>query len=274
MTKRRRIAATLKGEKVDRVSVSAWMHFPLQDRTVAGQIQAFLDFQQKYDWDFMKLMFRSTFPLEDWGCWFEDYQRPLGYWEISSNAVNSPEDWKKLEVLDPKKGVLGEMLEVVAGLKKQDLFKLATVFVPFMVARQLSGDRLQQDIKDHPAEVHRALEVITETMARFAVACLDSGAEGIFFATQTARTDYMSVQQYREFGRPYDLRVLEAIEGRSQFTMMHICGAHIMFDEFLNYPVDAYNWDDRHCPLASRGSQKDRQMLDWRDQQDGCDSRG
>ncbi len=266
MTKRERVKAALKGEEVDRVPVSAWMHFPLMDRTAEGQVEAFRGFQATYDWDFMKLMFRSTFLLEDWGCRYEEYQRPLGYWLLSRKAVSSVGDWKKLKVLDVTKGALGEMLQVVRGIGKamggDDLFKLATVFVPIMVARQISGDRVVQDLRDNPKEVHRGLEVITETLKTFAVACLDSGADGVFYATQCASTDFMTVKEYREFGRRYDLAVLDAFKNKSRFTMLHICGANIMFDELLDYPVDACNWDDQTtAPSLAEARKKTRRCL-------------
>lgn len=238
----------MAGREVDRVPVSAWQHFPLEDTTAEGQVRIFLSFQEKYDWDFIKMMFRSTFMFEDWGCTFGDYQRPLGYWLPAKLAVNSPADWKKLSVLDPQRGVLGEMLQVVAAVAAQagpEVFSLATVFCPFMVARQLTGDRIRQDLADNPRELHEGLEVITETVIRFAGACLQAGANGVFFATQSASTDFMSVAQYREFGHPYNLRVLESFADRCEFTMLHICGQNLMFDEFLDYPVHAYNWDDQ-----------------------------
>ena len=43
MTKRERVAAALKGEQVDRVPVTAWLHFPLKDKTAQGQVDAFVD---------------------------------------------------------------------------------------------------------------------------------------------------------------------------------------------------------------------------------------
>jgi uroporphyrinogen decarboxylase len=248
MTKRERILAALKGEQVDRVPVSAWMHFPKDDSTLNGQVKALVGFQQKYDWDFAKLMYRSTFLLEDWGNTYKDYQRPLGYWLVDKKAINSAADWKKLKVLDPRKGVLNEMLlvteKVCKALKeKEDILLLSTVFVPMMVAHQLSGGRVMQDIEEYPNEVHSALEVIAETLGLFVEACFESGCDGFFYATETASTDYLSVEKHRQFARPYDLRVLDAIQKKSEFTLFHICGKNILFDEFMDYPVDAYNWD-------------------------------
>jgi uroporphyrinogen decarboxylase len=53
------------------------------------------------------------------------------------------------------------------------------------------------------------------------------------------------VPQYAEFGRPYDLQVLEAIRSMSDFVVLHIHGMNVFFSELLDYPVDAINWHDR-----------------------------
>ena len=78
-------------------------------------------------------------------------------------------------------------------------------------------------------------------------ATLERGASGIFFATQCATTDLMSVAEYEEFGARYDRQVLEAA-GASRFTMLHIHGENIMFNELMTYPVHAINWHDRRTP--------------------------
>ena len=53
-----------------------------------------------------------------------------------------------------------------------------------------------------------------QTLAAYASACLDAGADGIFFATvDWATYDIATNEQYDEFGRPYDLPVLSAVAG-------------------------------------------------------------
>lgn len=248
MTKKERVKAALTGGDVDRIPVSAWKHFPVDDRDAEGHIRAFLDFQRKYDWDFMKLMFSNSFILEDWGVVFGGYDTTEGYSLTRKYAINSRDDWKKLKVLDPYDGALGELIKVVRGIKRDindNVFKLATVFCPLMLTYLLAGERIELDFKQNSECVHEGLEYITQSVIKFAVACLESGAEGIFFATKFASTDFMSREEYAEFGHFYNMRVLQAIKDLSHFTMLHICGKNIMFDDFLDYPVDAINWDDR-----------------------------
>jgi uroporphyrinogen decarboxylase len=252
MTNKKRVLHALQGKAVDRIPVTAWMHFPFDDETRDGQVRIFTKFQKTYDWDLMKLMFRNTFHLEDWGCAFEGYHPTLGYWLTKKYAINDPKDWEKIGPLDPLTGAHGEMVSVTGEVCQEiartgDAMKLATVFSPLMVAHQLAMDeRIQTDIKENREALHKGLETITRTVAGFAKACLDAGADGIFFATGEARAGFMSKTEYREFGHPYNIRVLDAIRSASLMTMLHICGQDIFFDEFLDYPIDAFNWDTQN----------------------------
>jgi len=92
--------------------------------------------------------------------------------------------------------------------------------------------------------MHAALRVITETFTAYAIACLEQGASGIFYATNGwASKGMLTADQYREFGEQYDLEFLDAIKSRSKFNILHNCGTHIYFDQLAEYPVQAVNWD-------------------------------
>jgi uroporphyrinogen decarboxylase len=60
------------------------------------------------------------------------------------------------------------------------------------------------------------------------------------FASQAT----MSEAEYREFGEPYDRRILERLDG-TWFNMLHIHGREVMFDLLADYPVQAINWHDQ-----------------------------
>ena len=52
----------------------------------------------------------------------------------------------------------------------------------------------------------------------------------------------MSEDEYRQWGRDYDLRVLDAVKDRAPFNVLHNCGAGIYFDLLAGYPVHAISW--------------------------------
>ena len=247
MNRRERVRAALEGRTTDRLPVACWQHFAYADGDAQAQIDSLTRYQQQFEYDFIKLMFRSNFLSCDWGVVNGDYDDVLGFLLTERYAVRETSDWRKLQVLDPKKGMLGEMLQVTRGVRAMvggDIYLLATAFSPIMAASQLSGrPQLIDDMEHHPDQVEAALDAITETLIGFVRACCAAGADGLFFADETAGEGRLTREQYGAFGHPYNRRFLEAIAGLSDFTMLHICGRNVYFDEFLDYPVEACNWD-------------------------------
>ena len=248
MSHRERIGAALRGDDVDRPPVSMWRHFFAAETTSEGLAEAMLGFQRRFDWDFMKLNPRASYHMEDWGLRV-DY-RGNSAPQILGWPIQEPEDWLKLEVLDPEQGVLGEQLRAVEaisrGLDGQVPF-LMTVFTPLSIASRLapSEDVFMGHVLGHWDEVRQALDVITETFVRFSNACMDRGASGLFYATTSwATTDRMTPEQYARYARPHDLRLLESLP-ETEFTMLHVCKDNNLLPSLLDYPVHAFNWDAR-----------------------------
>jgi uroporphyrinogen decarboxylase len=102
-------------------------------------------------------------------------------------------------------------------------------------------------MQEAPDALHAALAAVTETLATYSGACLEAGADGIFFATtEWATFDVLTWEQYETFGKPYDLRVLAAVQG-APFNILHVCRPNNMLESFLDYPVPAVNWA-MHAP--------------------------
>jgi len=97
-------------------------------------------------------------------------------------------------------------------------------------------------MREAPQALHGALAAVADTLAAYGRACLEAGASGIFFATvEWATYDNATAEQYQEFGRSYDLRVLEAVQG-AEMNVLHVCRPRNMFDLLSDYPVHAINW--------------------------------
>jgi uroporphyrinogen decarboxylase len=148
------------------------------------------------------------------------------------------------------------------GLQGEQVYFLQTIFSPLSVAHRLAGhskERIGQAMRGEAKELKGALEAITETYVAYARASLDAGASGIFFATtKMSSADMMTEKQYEEFGVPYDLRVLEAIQDRPGFNLLHMCADNIFFDRLAGYPVDAISWDATLPGNPSLGEGKKR----------------
>lgn len=253
MGRRERIAAALDRQPVDRVPYALWRHFPAVDRSPAGLAQATLRFHERYGSDFLKITPAAGYCVEAWGCVESTEARPEGFRPCGVHAVEYPEDWTKIRVLDPAaaEGWVQQIETIIRlGFDRRlgDAPVVPTVFSPLSIARKLRGPQLNDDLRTHPAEVTGALEAIAETVTRFAELALAEGVSGIFYAIQAASLSQHTEEEYARFGEPYDRRVLEAVHGRSSLTIIHCHGDRLMFDRLARLPGHAWNWDDRATP--------------------------
>ncbi|MDP6714278.1 MAG: uroporphyrinogen decarboxylase family protein [SAR202 cluster bacterium] len=248
MTRWDRVRAALSGGDIDRPPVSMWRHFYGQETTARGLADAMMGFQNEYDWDFMKINPRASYHAEDWGLEISFSGTDSRGHETVGWPVNSPEDWGRIERLDPTVGALGEQLEAIEFILADtsgEVPLLMTVFTPLAVAAQMAGsvEAMSRLVQEDQDALLPALDAITETLCAFAGEAMSRGAAGLFFATtQWASYDQLSDDEYANLGRPYDLRVLEAVSD-AEFNALHVCGSDNMLSELRDYPVHAYSWD-------------------------------
>ena len=249
MNKKERVDAALRGDPVDRVPASMWGHDFLREWDPQTLAEAMIENYSRYDWDFMKVNPRATYHVEGWGVKVrpsgEQYKAPI----IEDTPIKSASDWKRIRTLDSDQGVLGEQLKALQLINHSvgyDAYFVQTIFCPLGVAKYLAGNKAEpvlHTIREDRNAMHAALRVITETFTNYAIACLEEGASGIFYATNGWAVEGMLTQdQYREFGEQYDLEILEAIKHRAKLNILHNCGTHIYFDLLADYPVHAINW--------------------------------
>ena len=253
LNKHDRLAAAIAGTAVDRTPVALWRHFPGDDQRPADLAAATLAFQSRWDWDFVKVTPASSFCVRDWGVQDRWVGNNEGTREYTRRVIENPEDWRRLPVLDARKESLGGQLEcleqIVAGVG-QDTPVIQTIFNPLSQAKNLAGnERLLVHMRRYPEAVRAGLETIAETTSRFVRLALKTGIDGVFFAVQHARYEYMAEHEYVEFGKPYDLGLLETLEGAGAWlNVLHLHGNDVMFDLLADYPVQAWNWHDKETP--------------------------
>ncbi len=259
MNHRERIHAALRGDPsassgLDHVPVALWRHFPGDDQNAETLAARVVEFQRKFDFDFVKVTPAGGYPAEMYGATLctpdaGSVKFREGSRDYVTRSVNALEDWDKIAPLDATNPVFSCELTALKLIRQQlgdDVNVLQTIFSPLNSALNLAGDRMYADLRAHPDILHRALRALTETTVRFAVESLRAGADAIFFATQMATSARLTLDEFRAFGEPYDLQVMEAIRAaKADFIFLHIHGLDIFFDELTRYPVDIVNWHDR-----------------------------
>jgi uroporphyrinogen decarboxylase len=240
------VYAALEGQPVDRVPLSLWRHFHKQDQTPAGLASATLAFYKRYNFDLIKLTPSGFYAIEDWGAQInyskDDDQPPA----LKKPVIRKSEEWRNLTTLSTTAGSYGRALEAVrlvtSQLDKEDAPVLMTVFSPLTLAYKLAGDVLLTHLQDHSTDVHIGLATIAETTSRFADMALESGADGIFFASQLSRADMLTEEMCQTFVVRYDLIALERVKSQPAPLVLHLHGANAHFATVNQYPAHAVSW--------------------------------
>ncbi|GAB4532384.1 MAG: hypothetical protein Fur0018_20950 [Anaerolineales bacterium] len=259
LTHRERMERCLANIQPDRPPVAFWRHFPVDDQTPGGLAAATINFQQVYDFDFVKITPASSFCLRDWGVQDEWRGNPEGTRDYTHRVIEYPEDWHRLRVLDPSRGALAaqqEAIRLTASALGAETPFIQTIFNPLAQAKNLAGkERLIAHLRQYPEAVLEGLQTITESTCRFVEACLPLGGAGIFYAVQHASHVLLSREEYQRFGRPFDLQVLSTVENQ-WLNVLHLHGTDIFFDAFVDYPVQVMNWHDLETPPSLDEAQR------------------
>ena len=247
MSKRERLKATLAGKPVDRPPVAFWRHWPIDDQDADALARATFDYQRMFDWDFMKVTPSHTYCIEDYGDKSVYRGKAIGDRDHVERVIKRIDDWDRIQPVDVKKGAYARQLrclrKVLEG-RDRETPVIQTIFNPIGMARYLADEVYVVHLRRDPKRVERAIAALTETCAAFAKAAIAEGADGIFLSTAAASYEVMNEDEYRRFGRPGDLAVLEAAKG-GWLNILHLHGQHPMFTHVADYPVQGINWHDR-----------------------------
>jgi uroporphyrinogen decarboxylase len=228
LNKIERVTRALDGEEVDRPPFSFWYHFGLQHMPGRDHAKAEIDFYRAYDLDFLKVMSDYPYPL------------PPGL-----EAIETEEHWKRIEPVAASNPCWSEQLSALEmindAIGKEALF-IETIFSPWTTARRLARAGGVEIARRHSPEVLlAAMDAIATSLADYSTEVVKRGASGIFLSLGAASDDVMTAEEYAIWGRPFDLKILEAVR-EARFNVLHIHGKRIHFDSVLDYPATALNW--------------------------------
>lgn len=245
---RERLERVLSGEKPDRIPFSFWRHFPVDDQHSERLARSIIEFQQMYDFDFVKVTPSSSFCLYDYGVRDEWCGNPEGTRDYQKPLIKEPKKWKRIKILDPKSGRLADQLHCLALIRKNlpaSTPIIQTIFSPIAQLKNIVGrDNLTNFIRQYPQESLQIIEKITDTTKLFVLECKKEKIDGIFYALQAASYDYLNDDEYARFGKPFDLEILFNTND-FWLNVLHIHGNNIMFDQVKDYPCQVLNWHDR-----------------------------
>lgn len=260
--KRKRLECVLHGALPDRPPITAYHHFPGRERKPEDLAGCMLAFQEKYDWDILKIHPAATVANEVWGNTYDysTYENKI-FPRLTSKKIRTVEDLGRFTAKSGDYGALGEMVEAVKLIKKglkEDVPILQTLFTPInyicdaldapTVRRHFPADRndnvMFQLFREQPDRIKGALQGITDTFVDYVHRVMKAGADGFFYAEiGWARAGYMMKDEWETFVKPYDMQVIDTIHKEGGIVLFHTCGMKSNPEWFVDEPLDILHWD-------------------------------
>ena len=91
------------------------------------------------------------------------------------------------------------------------------------------------------------LNAVTETVCGYMQALKQAGCDGVLYSINGAITPAgergVDEETFNTFLKPFDVRVLEAMQGMTR--ILHVHGTHIDMKRVLDFPVEVFSVSDR-----------------------------
>jgi uroporphyrinogen decarboxylase len=220
------VRAALRGIDVERVPASFWFHFTPEKSSGDASVRAHLDYFAESGIDFLKVMNEH-------------------FYQLHGVDLQTPSDWRRIRPAPLHAGFfraqLYELDRILDELQGECLV-ISTVYNPFACGNQASRRRLTEHLKADPKSVNEGLKAIADALAEFAQACVDNGASGIYFAVQGGEKTRFTQEEFLSYIKPHDLTVLNAVVGKGEFHLLHICKEGVRLPLYADYPSHAVNW--------------------------------
>ncbi|WP_303791280.1 uroporphyrinogen decarboxylase family protein [Anaerotruncus colihominis] len=235
MNKRERVLAAVSGEAPDRVPSGFWLHFPKGYEAGEAAVQMHLHFFEKSGTDLCKVMNENSLP--------------------NNPALSAPDDWAKLAPIPHDAPFITRQVELVRRVceeVKGQAVVLATIHGMVASAfHYLGGGELYDNdklavtrcLRENPTAFRHGMEIIADYLDFLCGACIEAGADGLYFASLGGETAMMTDDEFETFFKPYEVALLQKYDQLAPcFNVLHMCKDHLNLARYLGYPAKVINW--------------------------------
>lgn len=234
MNKRERFHAAVNGGDVDHPPCTVWVHFVTDTLPGEEAARRHATFVRTYDWDICKVMHDYRYPLPE-----------------GMETLESREDMLKFERQNASTlRNYVEQLNLIRALRKDlgpDVPIVDTFFDPFQQVMRKAGYGRAHIAYENPKEALKMLDAVTDTVCQYLHALREAGCDGVLYSINGAITPAgdrgIDDATFNTFLRPFDLRVLEAMQGMTR--ILHVHGTYIDMKRVLDYPCEVFSVSDR-----------------------------
>lgn len=232
MNKHTRFLNAMEQKPVDRVPVTFYTHFLTPkarlDNTVSEQI-----------------------------AWFEDCNmdglciETDGYMQYPNDGdVKYLENWRGMKNLPGNhpyfEGQVDRAKRIREGIRDGAVFYM--LFTPFSTIKHTidSEKGIMDFYRENKEILTEAMKVIEEDTFRLADRLMkETGIDGLFVSLQNAGIDKFTFEEYTEYLRPWDMRLLGHVNSVSRYHITHMCswtGVPNRLELWRDYDYQTVNW--------------------------------
>lgn len=160
--------------------------------------------------------------------------------QLAPLSANHPWITKQVELVQAQ---LQALPEEIASF--YNIFSPASYYkflLPEATRNQILADR----IVENPQLIQAVLNFIASDIQTLVQAVItQGGATGIYLSVQNVQDARVTSQDYEQFIRPSELKVIETANQVSKYHILHICGyshSHNDLQLYRDYPFPIFNW--------------------------------
>jgi uroporphyrinogen decarboxylase len=233
ISRHERFHRAVAGLPVDRVPVSAWMHFGSEhlDADMAAQLHQ--RYWQAYGWDVLKVMADYRFEVPTTLRHFDSAAQIAA---IKPPTQHAPCFAEQLRCMTQLVATIGREVPL-----------LDSGYDPYTLLLRHIGRDQAPHLWAHPKATQNLLTQITEGICEHLQRLKALGVTGYFHATHAAIPEGqprgLSQEVYEHFVRPFDLAILQAAQG--MVRVLHAHGTGIELARLEGYPFEVIHLSDR-----------------------------
>ncbi len=234
MFKRDELLAFLKdGTPMQGIPAGFWMHFPAAAQRGGAAIDAHVRYYDQTGVPLVKIMNEHPYRFPE--------------------RIEVPEDWRKIRpqaLEDTDYPAFLDEIRMLRARMGENALILATIHGVLVSACHATdgmgkfpdlNNTVTRHLKENPEATATGLSIIAETLKRLSVACIEAGADGIYYAALGAEEERFSEALYTTYVRPLEIELLGSLIDRG-VVFLHICKDHPRLPMFQEYPCHVVNW--------------------------------
>lgn len=234
MTSRERVFAALEGKPVDRIPVGFWFHFPKEQHHGDAAVKAHKDFLQQSGTDILKIMTENLIPTQ-------------GY-------IKKATDWKQLKPFARNSQFIVDQIDIVKRVLEQAKGEVAVLTTVHGVVAstwhayvgpdeyETRRGELAQMLREDKEAMLYGMDVVTEAVMMLTEEMMRAGVDGIYYAALGGEKNIFTDEEFAEYIKPRDLKIMQAANGRTGFNVLHMCKDGLNLNRYADYPCDVVNW--------------------------------